>query len=173
MKRILYVIGLVFLSSYTTTGFADAPAVKTPAPVIYLADNLDEKDNLGWCIDTQGRGFSDRLHAHSCKPRGGDVQFSFNEETGQIMSVAFEDFCMVHQPGVEHTFGLVGCDSNVAEQQFAFDASTGQISLADQPEKCVVVGDASRSAGPFMSRTLLLDECSAVDAALKVWVVSK
>ena len=37
---------------------ADPPAIRTPAPVIYLADNLDEQDKLGWCIDTKGRGFS-------------------------------------------------------------------------------------------------------------------
>ena len=51
--------------------YAAPPDVKTPTPMIYLADNLDEKDGLEWCIDTVGRGLSDRLHAHSCKPRGG------------------------------------------------------------------------------------------------------
>ena len=55
------------------TGEAAPPELQTPAPVIYLADNLDEQDKLGWCIDTVGQGLSDRLHAHSCKPHGGDV----------------------------------------------------------------------------------------------------
>ena len=40
------------------------PELQTAAPVIYLADNLDERSNLGWCIDTVGRGFGDQLQAH-------------------------------------------------------------------------------------------------------------
>lgn len=36
--------------------FAEAPALKNKAPFIYLADNLDEDKQLGWCIDTLGRG---------------------------------------------------------------------------------------------------------------------
>ena len=68
---------------------SNPPILQTPSPVIYLADNLDEKDQLGYCIDTRGRGFNEELHAHSCKPRGGDVQFSYNKETLQICSVEF------------------------------------------------------------------------------------
>ena len=56
---------------------AEAPDIQTKGTVIYLADNFNEEAKLGWCIDTQGRGFSDKLHAHSCKPTGGDTQFSF------------------------------------------------------------------------------------------------
>ncbi|WP_159020052.1 hypothetical protein [Algibacter sp. L3A6] len=56
----------------------NAPIIQTPAPLIHLADNLDEQDELGWCIDTQGNGFAENLHAHSCKPDGGDVQFYYN-----------------------------------------------------------------------------------------------
>jgi len=60
---------------------AAPPELQTPEPVIYLADNIDEKDNLGWCIDTLGRGWSEQLQTHSCKPQGGDVQFFYNKET--------------------------------------------------------------------------------------------
>ena len=56
--------------------YGSIPQIRTPLPVIYLEDNLDEKDNLGYCIDTVGRGFAEKLHAHSCKPRG--VMFSLN-----------------------------------------------------------------------------------------------
>ena len=45
---------------------AEPPILQTPAPVIFLADNLDEPDHLGFCIDTVGRGKSDRIHVHSC-----------------------------------------------------------------------------------------------------------
>ena len=73
---------------------AEAPDLQSGTPVIYLADNLDEKDKLGWCIDTKGRGFADTLHAHSCKPAGPgyrDTQFSYDADSGQIRSAAFDE----------------------------------------------------------------------------------
>ena len=76
---------------------AEAPLLQSGTPVIYLAENLDEKEQLGWCIDTRGRGFAETLHAHSCKPAGRtakDTQFSYDAESGQIRSVAFEEKCM-------------------------------------------------------------------------------
>ena len=51
---------------------AAPPDLRTPAPVIHLADNLDEADDLGWCIDTIGRGLSDRLHAQRCLSVGAN-----------------------------------------------------------------------------------------------------
>jgi len=149
------------------------PSVKTPSPVIYLADNLDEKDELGWCIDTIGRGFAERLHAHSCKPQGGDVQFSYSEKTGQVMSVTFADYCMANRPDSSSTFALETCDADAAEQRFFYNSSRQELSPADSPEQCVVVGSSSRSAGPFMSRDLVLADCSATDALLKQWIVKE
>ena len=55
-----------------TAAYSEAPNIQTPSPVLYLANNLDEPDQLGYCLDTVGRGQSDRAHVHSCKPRGGD-----------------------------------------------------------------------------------------------------
>ena len=85
MKRLRVIsylaIGLIVLIT-ENRGEAAPPELQTPAPVIYLADNLDEQDKLGWCIDTVGRGLFDRLHAHSCKPHGGDVQFKFDAASG-------------------------------------------------------------------------------------------
>ena len=77
MKRIAFACLLVIPVTAANVAFADPPDMKSPTPVIHLADNLDEADNLGWCIDTFGRGLSDRLNAHSCKPQGGDVQFRY------------------------------------------------------------------------------------------------
>ena len=52
-------IATFLLSSLVTLSANSAPPeLQTPEPVIYLADNIDEKDNLGWCIDTLGRGWS-------------------------------------------------------------------------------------------------------------------
>lgn len=70
-----FVASLSVLALLTAPALADTPELRTPPPVIYLSDNLDEVDRLGWCIDTRGRGFSEHLQAHSCKPQGGDVQF--------------------------------------------------------------------------------------------------
>ena len=86
---------------------ADPPAIRTPAPVIYLADNLDEQDKLGWCIDTKGRGFSEFLHVHSCKPHGGDVQFLYDQKLGQIRSAEFSGKCVtLTSNGLSNSFRL-------------------------------------------------------------------
>ncbi|WP_306146267.1 ricin-type beta-trefoil lectin domain protein [Roseibium sp. MMSF_3412] len=163
---------LVFLAmTVSLPALAEAPDLKTPAPVIYLADNLDEADNLGWCIDTQGRGFGENLHAHSCKPRGGDVQFTFDAASGQIRSVAFDGKCMeLIAPGDPAiAFGLRDCADGKAEQVFAFDPASGHITPGSQPADCVAAGAASRAAGPFMSRDLILAPCETADPAVITW----
>jgi hypothetical protein len=164
-------ISLATLMITVTHVSAAVPDIQTPSPVIHLADNLDEADNLGWCIDTQGRGFGELLHAHSCKPRGGDVQFGFEVETGLIRSIAFPTFCMAHMPSGTATFALVNCDATAMVQQFGYRDKTGEIILAQDPSKCVVVGQQSRSAGPFMSRALDLLACAGTPETLKRWVV--
>ncbi len=155
----------------TTPAFAEAPALQTPAPVIYLADNLDEQDNLGWCIDTLGRGFGERLQAHSCKPQGGDVQFSYDAKAQAITSVAYENYCMAHAPNDQSTFALVTCDPSDTAQQFTLDTAANTIHPTESPALCVTVGNASKSAGPFMSRTLALTDCATTEASLKEWVI--
>ena len=88
-KLLITIVSFVFLSVSEVK--ASTPNLKTPAPVIYLEDNLDEKDQLGYCIDTKGRGFGEKLHAHSCKPRRGDVQFRYDSENGRIESETFDN----------------------------------------------------------------------------------
>lgn len=151
---------------------ADMVQVKTPAPVIHLADNLDEADGLGWCIDTVGRGFADTLHAHSCKPQGGDVQFAFEVASGAIRSAAYEGKCMqVSGTGAKTVFSLLDCDATVSAQIFTFDNESGTIRPQDAPHTCVTAGAESRSAGPFMSRDLILAPCDAVAESLRRWVI--
>ena len=153
--------------------FADPPDLKTPAPVIYLADNLSEQDNLGYCIDTVGRGFGDRLHAHSCKPRGGDVQFIHDSESQRIESAAFPGHCAelldTAAPGV--TLGLVTCDAASARQAFVYDSGSMEIRPGDDSSLCLAAGEEGRSAGPFMSRDLLLVTCDAAEAKLRQWII--
>ncbi|QUS36291.1 hypothetical protein [Falsirhodobacter algicola] len=162
-------IGILILAA--GAGAAEVPALQTPAPVIYLADNLDEADRLGWCIDTLGRGFAETLQAHSCKPQGGDVQFTFEQNGGPIRSVAFPDFCVEHVPGGEQAFALTSCDADLPAQRFIHDPEAQSISPADDPAMCMVVGTQSRQAGPFMSRSLELAVCDETPESRKEWVV--
>lgn len=150
---------------------AGPPDIKTEGAMIYLADNLDEADNLGWCIDTIGRGFGETLHAHSCKPQGGDVQFSYDVQSRQIRSVTFSGKCMtLMNPGHQSVpFGLLDCVAENSAQQFSFDTETGKITPAGTEGQCVVVGETSRSAGPFMSRDLTLADCETVQSEYAVW----
>lgn len=152
---------------------AEPPDLRTPAPVIHLEDNLGEVDRLGWCIDTVGRGYGEDLHAHSCKPQGGDVQFALDPETGQIRSAAFDGKCMdLVRPGDGKVpLGLRDCDAAAAGQRFAHDPASLRISPAGAPETCLAAGAQSRSAGPFLSRDLILAPCDETAPARVRWVV--
>lgn len=167
MKNLL--VGTLILASGAAV--AEAPGLRTPAPVIYLADNLDEEDQLGWCIDTLGRGFAETLQAHSCKPQGGDVQFRYEPESGLIRSVAFPEYCAEHTPNADLDFALTPCDPNAVDQQFTYNLETRAISPADDVTMCMVVGSQSRQAGPFMSRPLEMAACSQTPAQLREWAV--
>ena len=161
---------LAFLLIASSGALAEAPNLQTPSPVIYLADNLDEADQLGWCIDTQGRGFGAFLHAHSCKPQGGDVQFGLEVDTGLIRSVAFPEYCMLYDPAQTSPLGLVTCDVGQSGQRFEHRES-GEITRVQDASLCLTVGDESASAGPFMSRGLDMQPCDEVPDALKTWMV--
>lgn len=152
---------------------AEAPSIQTQGPIIHLADNLDEEAMLGWCIDTEGRGQSDLLHAHSCKPSGDDVLFSYDQNSGMITSATYEGVCMAYnQPeDAENPFGLIACDDADPNQRFAYDAVTMQIHLAADMTQCVTVAAAIDDAGPFQSRDLILAACDDLEPEFKQWVV--
>lgn len=168
MRSISRLIFACIFGLAVSAAFAAPPELQTPSPVIYLADNLDEKDNLGWCIDTLGRGLSVKLQAHSCKPNGGDVQFRFDSLTGRINSVVFKELCASYSGSLP--LDLVEC-SDTAAQEFSYDEATGTIRPARDPEDCLVVGSESRSAGPYMSRNLDIKRCNETDDLLKTWVI--
>jgi hypothetical protein len=152
--------------------FALPPELQTSAPVIYLADNLDERNNLGWCIDTVGRGFGDKLHAHSCKPEGGDVQYYYDDESKRIMSSAFEGKCMdLSDPTDEYIpFGLLDCTTDTS-QQFTYDAETMLISPESDESLCVSVAETSQPAGRYRKRALKLSACDETDNPFKEWIM--
>lgn len=150
------------------------PEIKTKPPIIYLADNLDEEDKLGWCIDTLGRGFSEQLHAHSCKPVGDDVRFKYQAETGQIKSFAYDGKCaaIVAPDNAAIPLGLVDCDAETEVQKFEFVPASSEFHPRSDPSLCMTVSAKSRAAGPYMSRDLKLEKCSSVKPRYKQWTIA-
>ena len=150
---------------------AASPDLKTPVPVIHLADNLDENDQLGYCIDTIGRGFSDKLHAHSCKPRGGDAQFQYNSNTHQIESSTFEGKCVEILGTVSEgsRLGLLDCSKDVSKQKFDYDADLLEFDPQTAHEFCLEVGNQNRNAGPFMAHKMRILDCAKTNLPPKQW----
>ena len=164
---------LSWLLLITMSAVAAPPVLQTPEPVIYLAENIDEQDQLGWCIDTRGRGWSEQLQTHSCKPQGGDVQFAYDGEARQIESVEFPGKCAtLHEEAAAGvSFDLLDCDSASPAQLFSYDAETLEFTPGNDPSLCIAAGPESRVAGPYMARDLVLAPCASADAALKQWIV--
>ncbi|MFY0592956.1 hypothetical protein [Roseivirga sp.] len=149
------------------------PLIQTPAPLIHLADNLDEQDQLGWCIDTRGNGFNENLHTHSCKASGGDVQFIYNEETLQICSVEFTGYCveMSGGPIVGMSLSLVESNTDSPDQRFVYNESSGEFNPEEDTSLCMAAGNTSAAAGIYMSRSLTLEISSETEENLKKWVI--
>ncbi|MDC0738363.1 ricin-type beta-trefoil lectin domain protein [Cognatishimia sp. SS12] len=144
---------------------AEEPNIQTPAPVLYLADNLDEPDKLGYCLDTVGRGQSNRAHVHSCKPRGGDVQFFYDDASQQILSATFSGICL---DIADTEFALAPCTGSQS-QKFSFESESGEIRPAAAPNLCLSTSADSRQAGPYLSRDLILSTCEDTPVELKRW----
>ena len=155
-----------------TAAYSEPPNLQTPAPVIFLADNLDEQEGLGYCIDTIGRGLSDRLHTHSCKPQGGDVQYAFDPASGHISSPTYDNKCAALMaapaPGVK--LALWGC-AEVPDQAFEYDEDSLEMHPAGRTDLCLATGPRSFPAGRFMKRDLLIAVCAETPEILRQWVV--
>ena len=161
--------------SIAQPSFAEAPDIQTKGPVIHLADNHGEEASLGWCIDTEGRGLSDQLHAHSCKPTGDDVLFSYAPDSGLIQSATYAGRCMAYNApdNTENPFGLIACDNTASNQRFTYDAESMEMRLAADATKCVSVAATIDDAGPFQSRDLILAACDDLDPSFKQWVIQE
>ena len=159
---------------------AEAPNVPTDAPYIVLSANLDEPNGYGFCLDTQGRGQSDLLHTHSCKPakadrprssRDNDTRFAFDPNTGRVASYPFEGFCMqALLAGNSAVFALLTC-SDHPRQKFTYSKADQTLRLAENKERCVSVGAKTLPAGPWVKRLLTLQDCIKVDTSLRQWTV--
>ena len=152
---------------------SNAPNIQTPDPIIYLADNLDEQDKLGYCIDTDGKDFSDSLQVHSCKPNGDDVLFYYDEETQQICSATYPGFAaaMVGGPAVGMTISLIKSDPKSSDQKFIYYKESGELLPKENMNLCLAAGSKSDAAGPYMSRTLSLEPRESTDKKLKTWII--
>jgi len=173
-KKLFQVLSLLsILFCCSSAVIAGSPNLQTPSPIIYLADNLDEERNLGYCLDTRGRGFSERMHAHSYKPRGGDVQFVYQRESSQIRSATFDGKCIVvlGEAAAGSRFGLVDCSNKDKLQSFYYDKATLEFRPSMNKTLCVSVGKESRRAGPFMARYLRLSICQSTKSKYKRWVI--
>ena len=161
--------------SIAQPSFADAPNIQTNGPIIHLADNLNEEASLGWCIDTDGRDLTDLLHAHSCKPTGDDVLFTYAAESGMIQSATYVDMCMAYNApdNAENPFGLIACDETDEAQRFDYDDASMEIRLGTDVTQCVTVAGAIDEAGPFQSRDLILTACDELEPGFKQWVVQE
>ena len=136
-------------------------------------DNLDEKDQLGYCIDTKGRGFGEKLHAHSCKPRGGDVQFKYDTVKRRIESATFDDKCVeiIGSPRDGSMLGLLDCSEGSKNQSFNYDSELLELRSKSDSRLCLAVGEDSRKAGPFMARKLRMQYCNDVPEQYKRWLI--
>ncbi len=175
-----YALAPAVLVSALSVGFAmpayaTAPEIQTQGPIIYLADNLQEDAKLGWCIDTEGRGFAETLHAHSCKPTGNDVLFTYAPDTGTIASSTYENKCMAYNApeNAVNPFGLIDCDSAAENQRFSYDADSLEMHLGNDETLCLTVAPTIDDAGPFQSRDLILAACGGLEPSFKQWIVQK
>lgn len=174
------IIGIYVLVGLGGVALAEAPNVPTSAPYIVLSDNFDEPNGYGFCLDTSGRGQSDLMQTHSCKPakdgeprndQDNDTRFIYDAETGQIASYAFEGFCMQALIASEVTvFALLEC-SDHPRQNFVYDSSDQTLRLGEDLDRCVAAASETVPAGPWVKRPLMLLNCDDVDASLRQWTV--
>ena len=175
MRYIILSLAIFSLVSCQTGHVKNKPIIQTKGSIIYLADNLDEQDKLGWCIDTDGKDFSDTLQAHSCKPEGNDVLFRYDTKTLQICSVTYPGYCaaMIGGPRENMTVSLIKSNSASINQKFIYDKPSGEFRPKSNPNLCLAVSRTSDSAGPYMSRKLTLKPLLETKRELKQWVIKK
>ena len=165
----------------TPTSAIIAPNVPSDAPYIVLSANHDEPNGYGFCLDTYGRGQTDLMQTHTCKPAkegadrdysGHDTRFEYNAETQQVMSYPFKGYCMQALIASDVTvFALLKCN-NHPRQKFAYKADDKTMRLAEDQNRCVTVTSETVPAGPWVKRPLQLETCEEVDTSLKQWTIA-
>lgn len=159
----------------------NTPQVPSEPPYIVLSDNLDEPNGYGFCIDTYGRGKSELVQTHSCKPKApegsprdyqdNDARFEYDEAANRIRSYAFEGLCLQALLATGKTeFGLLKC-SDTKHQSFVYSEEDQTIRLLENAQLCLSVATETQEAGPWVKRPLELSDCASVDMSLAQWTV--
>ncbi|CAM2905991.1 ricin-type beta-trefoil lectin domain protein [Vibrio rarus] len=154
--------------------------IPTQAPYIALSLNLDEPNGYGFCLDTFGRGYSELMHTHTCKPpskdknaprndSSNDARFEYDTKTKQIRSYAYENQCMQVLLATGKTeFALLECNDH-PHQKFDYNTEDKTIRLDVDQNRCVSIDTKTIKAGPWVKRTLKLTECDKTEDSLKQW----
>ena len=178
---LLISIGLTTSACAQSASTSSTLNVPSDPPYIVLSANLDEPNGYGFCIDTYGAGQSNLMQTHSCKPAkadaernysGNDTRFQYNAESQQVMSYAFEGYCMQALIASEVTvFALLQC-SDHPRQKFVYSTEDESLRLVEDQDRCVTVASETVPAGPWVKRPLQLETCDEVDASLRRWTVA-
>lgn len=156
---------------------AEPPTLRASGPIIYLADNLDEENGLGWCFDTIGPGLSEVIHARACSADDGDVEgrdfsFSYDQVSGRISAETFDGKCVTaNTQGTGPAVGLYDCDPANAAQTFIYDAEKMTLHPGGDASICITAAAQSVDHGMLESRALAVEECNAVNATLREWLI--
>lgn len=176
-------IAVAAVLALPTVALAEAPKPLTNAPYIVLSDNLDEPNGYGFCFDTMSRGKTDLAHSHTCKPpeegvapenQDNDVRFEYKADTKQVASFTFKGVCMqaLTAANRDTVFALLECDDDAPRQKFVYTADDQTLRLDEDQTLCVGVVATTATAGPWVSRGLVLESCDDLDDSRKQWTVA-
>jgi hypothetical protein len=153
-----------------------ALALGVQTPYLRIDDNLEEPENVGFCIDLKGWNpvrFED-AQAHSCKPTdgraGGGTDEEFEPRGGAIAGRADAAGRCLQAKSVTAGSGVDVplCNGTEPLQHFSWRATTGMLSL-EATTLCLGVGASLRAANSFWARDLVLAECGTTDAKYITW----
>lgn len=69
-------------------------------------------------------------------------------------------------------FSLLDRSAYRKGQSFVFDDRAGQFHPSGDEGLCIAVGEASRSAGPFMFRDLIVVDFTGTDSKFTRWMIA-
>lgn len=177
VRKILVTVVVLATTTVFVHASAEPPMLKASGPIIYLADNLDEENRLGWCIDTIGPGFSEILHSRACSADDGNVEgrdfsFTYDSAAGRITAVSFDGKCVTaNTEGTGSAVGLHDCQSENPAQMFLYDADEMTFHPGGNENICMTAASKSMDHGMVQSRALALRACNEVDAPLRQWLI--
>jgi len=168
MQNFISTISLLILGASSTS---EPNSTITAAPYINLFANLDEQNDVGWCLDLKGFGASIEfidMQTHSCKDTGDDVNFAIGD--GRVWGAgASEGRCLRARSAEAGSMVDVPlCNATDPLQDITYCAD-GTLRL-NATHLCLAAGNESRSAGPkWMARDLNFEECDETPTELKTW----